>query len=281
MRSRSVLVPFCLVLAAAVWTCGQGSPAGSGAASPSVSAPVSGTSRPGAAPLYAVKIVGWFPHDPRAFTEGLIFLDGYLYESTGRNGRSSIRKVELETGRVVRRYNLPARYFGEGLASWKRTLVQLTWSSRRGFVYNRDTFAIKRRFRYRTEGWGLTQDGKSLIMSDGSNRLTFLDPVTFGPERVLEVWSGGRPVDRLNELEFIKGEIYANVWRTDTVARICPQTGEVTGWIDMSGLRRELPAGQKAEVLNGIAYDAEKDRIFATGKLWPKLFEVEIIEKGK
>jgi glutaminyl-peptide cyclotransferase len=230
-------------------------------------------------PLYKVRIIKTFPHDPDAFTEGLIFSGGFLYESTGMNGKSGIRKVELETGKVVKKFDMPAQYFGEGLTEWDGTLVQLTWRSGKGFVYNRETFSVEKEFTFSGEGWGLTHDGKSLIMSNGSNRLVYLNPKTFEQERVVPVLSGDKPVRLLNELEYIGDELFANIWQKDFVARISPKTGEVTGWIDMSDLRRELPDKQRADVLNGIAYDPKGDRIFVTGKMWSKLFQIEIVSR--
>jgi len=229
------------------------------------------------APLFKVRVVKRYPHDPGAFTQGLIFANGFLYESTGLKGRSSLRQVELETGRVLKRYDLPARYFGEGLTLWNGCLIQLTWLSGKGFVYDLKSFALKRKFSYSGEGWGLTNDGKSLIMSNGTEELLFLDPATMVCKHSLRVLDRGVPVARLNELEYIKGEIFANVWQEDFIAIISPKTGEVAGWLDMSDLREQLP--QDAGVLNGIAFDQEKDRIFVTGKLWPFLFEIEVMKQ--
>lgn len=230
-----------------------------------------------AAPLFKVRIVRKYPHDPEAFTQGLLFANGFLYESTGLRGNSSLRQVELETGRIVKKYDLPSRYFGEGLTLWGGSLIQLTWTSGKGFIYNMRSFSVEREFSYSGQGWGLTNDGKSLIMSNGTAELIFLDPVTMARQHSLPVLDSGRPVCSLNELEYIKGEIFANIWQKDFVARISPKTGLVTGWIDMSDLRRELPSASNAEVLNGIAYDAQKNRIFVTGKLWPLLFQIEPI----
>jgi glutamine cyclotransferase len=230
------------------------------------------------APLFKVRVVKEYPHDPEAFTEGLVFADGFLYESTGLNGRSSLRQVELETGRVLKKYDLPSWYFGEGLSLWNGSLIQLTWKSATGFIYNQASFSLEREFSYSGEGWGLTHDGKSLIMSNGTAELVFLDPQTLVERHSLPVLDRGRPVRFLNELEYIKGEIFANIWQEDFIAAISPKTGQVTGWIDVSDLRKRLVPGSGAEVLNGIAYDAQKDRIFVTGKLWPLLFEIEIIK---
>ena len=231
------------------------------------------------APLFKVRILKRYPHDPFAFTQGLIFANGFLYESTGLNGKSSLRQVELQTGRVLKKYDLPFQYFGEGLTLWHGSLIQLTWTSGKGFVYNMQSFAVEREFSYSGEGWGLTNDGKSLIISNGTEELIFLNPATLVRQRSLRVLDIGEPVRLLNDLEYIKGKIFANVWQEDFIAMISPQTGEVTGWIDMSALRRELPLASSAEALNGIAFDAEKDRIFVTGKLWPLLFEIEVIKQ--
>jgi glutamine cyclotransferase len=223
------------------------------------------------------KVVNVFPHDPTAYTQGLIFRDGFLYESTGLNGRSTLRKVKLETGEVLQQHRLDSKHFGEGLAVWKGQLVQLTWQSNVAFVYDLLTFAPRRTFSYRGEGWGLTDDGRRLILSDGTDELRFLDPQTFREIRRVRVRDGGAPVRDLNELEFIRGEIYANVWHTDRIARISPQTGQVTGWIDLRGLMATGYRLDPEAVLNGIAYDAVKNRLFVTGKLWPRLFEIRAV----
>jgi glutamine cyclotransferase len=223
------------------------------------------------------KVIHVYPHDSSAFTQGLIFLDGHLYESTGLEGRSSLRMVDLETGRVQQEIPVPAKYFAEGLANWGSTLVQLTWQSQIAFVYDRFSFRQLRTFTYKGEGWGLTQDGAHLILSDGSATLRFLDPATFRVVRSIAVKDHGKPVTELNELEYVHGQIYANVWYTNRIARISPATGKVLGWIDLTGL---LPADQHPApeaVLNGIAYDAAHDRLFVTGKLWPKLFEIKVV----
>jgi glutamine cyclotransferase len=227
------------------------------------------------------RIVHTYPHDPQAFTQGLIFLDGHLYESTGLNGRSTLRMDDLETGRVLQSLPLPSKYFGEGLTDWGSTLVQLTWLDHIGFVYDRFSFRQLRTFHYDGEGWGLTHDGKDLILSDGTATLRFLDPDTFRVVRRVVVKDRGSPVTQLNELEFIHGQIYANVWLTDRIARISPTTGKVLGWIDLGGL---LPANERSDpngaVLNGIAWDAAHDRLFVTGKLWPKLFEIKVVPEA-
>ena len=223
------------------------------------------------------RVINTYPHDPKAFTQGLIFLDGHLYESTGQMGHSSLRMVDIQTGRVLQDAHLKQKYFAEGLTNWGGTLVQLTWLSHIGFVYDRSSFRLLRTFRFDFEGWGLTQDGKFLIASDGGSTLRFLDPLTFKEMRRIDVTDKGKPVQELNELEYIHGEIYANVWHSDRIARILPATGQVLGWIDLSGL---LPASEKSTaeaVLNGIAYDAPHDRLFVTGKLWPRIFEIKVI----
>ena len=223
------------------------------------------------------RIVHEYPHDPDAFTQGLVCVDGHLYESTGRNGKSSIRMVDLTTGRVLRRYDLAAKYFGEGLTSWDGELVQLTWENQLGFVYDRSSFAWKRSFHYEGEGWGLTHDDKQFILSDGTAALRFLDPQTFSETKRISVTDEkGQPISNINELEYIHGEIYANIWETDQIVRISPRTGKVLGRIDLSGLMDKSQLTDRDAVLNGIAYDAEKDRLFVTGKLWPKLFEIQL-----
>jgi len=231
-----------------------------------------------ALPAFGYTVVRTYPHDRDAFTQGLQFVDGALYEGTGLNGRSSIRKVNLETGAVLQKRDVSDAYFGEGITVWRNELVQLTWQSGVAFVYDRHTFSPLRTFRYRGEGWGLTHDGTSLIMSDGSEMLRVLDPATFDVRRRVRVTASGSPVRELNELEYVKGEIFANIWQTDRLARIDPRTGNVTGWIDLGGL---LTPRERAstDVLNGIAYDAARDRLFVTGKLWPKVFEVRLVAR--
>lgn len=223
------------------------------------------------------KIIRTYPHDPQAYTQGLLYQDGHLYESAGLNGGSSLRMVDLQTGHVLQSVPVPSQYFAEGLAAWGSTLIQLTWQSHVAFVYDRFSFRLLRTFPYDGEGWGLTQDGKSLILSDGTATLHFLDPATFRETRRVVVKDRGTSITELNELEYVHGEIYANVWHTDRIARVSPATGKVIGWIDLSGI---LPANQHSNpeaVLNGIAYDALHDRLFVTGKLWPRLFEIKII----
>jgi glutamine cyclotransferase len=228
--------------------------------------------------LIGYKVVASYPHDPTAFTQGLLWHEGALYEGTGLEGRSSIRKLEFPSGRVLRQKPLNSQFFGEGLALVGKRLVQLTWQSGRGFVYDLDTFRQIGEFRYDTEGWGLTYDGKMLIMSDGTDTLTYLDPETFEPKKRLRVTFGGQPLKHLNELEWINGEIWANVWMTNQIARISPTTGAVKTYLDLTGI---LPRAQQTgseDVLNGIAYDPVKKRIWVTGKLWPRIFEIRVLE---
>jgi glutamine cyclotransferase len=227
--------------------------------------------------VYGYRTVNAYRHDPAAFTQGLAFADGWLYEGTGRRGQSTLRRVELESGIVRQLYQLPDRFFGEGVTVFGDRIIQLSWQSGTGFVYDRRSFARLEEFSYSTEGWGLTHDGKSLILSDGSATLRFLDPETFAETGQVEVFDSDGPVTKLNELEYVKGEIYANVWPTDRIARIDPATGRVAGWIDLTGLLRPEEYPAPIDVLNGIAYDAAGDRLFVTGKLWPRLFEIELI----
>ncbi len=227
---------------------------------------------------YTYEVVASWPHDRGAFTQGLVYNDhGTFYESTGLNGRSSLREVDPQTGAVLRRVDVAEQYFAEGLTELGGKLYQLTWQHQRGFVYDAATFAKTREFTYAGEGWGLTDDGHSLIMSDGTNAIRFLDPETFAVRRTIRVMRGGQPLRNINELEYIDGQIYANVWLTDYIARIDPASGFLTGWIDMRGLLP--PDGGNADVLNGIAWDAASGRIFVTGKLWPRLFEVRFVPK--
>lgn len=221
------------------------------------------------------EIVATYPHDSDAFTQGLIYDDGELYESTGLYGKSSIRKVDLETGKVLQSEKLDDRYFGEGLTLWQDRLIQLTWVAKKGIVYDRQTLEQVATFTYPTQGWGLTHNEQELILSDGSNILYFIDPDTFEPVKQLQVTENQRPIDKLNELEFVKGEIWANVWLSDYIARIDPETGNVLGWLDLTGIIDPVPTPRQDAVLNGIAYDPESERLFVTGKLWSKLFEIK------
>ncbi|MEJ0065368.1 MAG: glutaminyl-peptide cyclotransferase [Caulobacteraceae bacterium] len=234
-----------------------------------------------AVPVWGVSVVHVYPHDRNAFTEGLFYLDGYLYESTGLNGQSSVRKVDLATGRVLQSHPLGRQYFGEGIVAWNNRLIQLTWQSHVGFIDDLSTFKQLGQFSYAGEGWALTQNGRQIIMSDGTPQLRFLDPKTLKEVRRLTVTADGQPVKDLNELEWVKGEILANIWLTNFIARIDPASGKVTGWIDVTGLMKPAELGGDPDAIpNGIAYDAEHDRLFVTGKRWPKLFEIRLVKRG-
>jgi glutamine cyclotransferase len=231
---------------------------------------------PSRVPVYSYEVVHTYPHDRAAFTQGLVYEQDAFFESTGLYGSSSLRKVELQTGNVLKKIDVPAQYFAEGLALYQGQAIQLTWQTRIGFVYNQETFQEVGRFNYTTEGWGLTHDGTSLIMSDGTDQIRFLDPQTYQVRRTIRVQDRNVGVQRLNELEYIEGEIWANVWLTDRIVRFSPDSGRVSGWIDLTGL---LPASDRlptTDVLNGIAYDAATKRLFVTGKNWPKLFEIRL-----
>jgi glutaminyl-peptide cyclotransferase len=231
---------------------------------------------PTSTPVYGYKVIHTFPHDRYAFTQGLEFRDGFLYEGTGLNERSTIRKVDLESGKVLQEKPLDPRYFGEGITLFGQSLVQLTWQGHRGFVYDSHSFLPLSDFEYPGEGWGLTHDARQVYMSDGTSKIRCWNPKTFAEKRRITVRDAGKPVPMLNELEYVRGEIYANVWLTDKIARIAPSDGHVTGWIDLSGLLTAQEAAT-ADVLNGIAWDASRDRLFVTGKLWPKLFEIRLV----
>jgi len=231
-------------------------------------------------PEYGYDVVHVYPHDPGAYTQGLFYLNGVMYESTGLNGESSVRKVRLETGEVLQKRDIAEQYFGEGIINWKDRLLEITWKSEIGFIYDLNSFAPKGQFMYPGEGWGLTQDGKRIIMSDGTAELRFWDPETLRETGRVTVTDDGRPVDQLNELEWIKGEVFANVYQTNRIARIDPATGKLTGWIDLTGILPPADRFRQVDVLNGIAYDARTDRLFVTGKLWPKLFEIKLVKKS-
>ena len=244
------------------------------------------TTQASGVPEYTYQIVKSYPHDRTAYTEGLVFHDGFLYESTGMNDQSSLRKVKFETGEVVQRRDLPIEYFGEGIIIWKDRILMMTYKSEIGFIYDLATLAPKGDFRYKGQGWAFTTDGKKIYM-DGSRALEaeasdpeirIWDPETLQETGVIKVTDEGRPVQNLNELEWVKGEIFANVWQTDRIARIDPKTGKVVGWIDLTGI---LSPTERigTDVMNGIAYDAKGDRLFVTGKYWPKLFEIKLIKK--
>ena len=228
------------------------------------------------APVADVRVVASYPHDPGAFTQGLLWHGGHLYESTGRYGESSLRRVELQSGEVLQRFDVPQQYFAEGLALLGGRLYQLTWQGGTGFVYDLEGFTPAGTFPYQGEGWGLTTDGTQLIQSDGSNVLRFLDPQSFAVRRTVEVTDGGRPVHDLNELEWVRGEVWANVWHDMRIARIDPAGGRVVGWVDLAPIVPAGLGGGGEAVPNGIAYDEGGDRLFVTGKLWPTLFEVSV-----
>jgi glutaminyl-peptide cyclotransferase len=259
-----------IALVLPVWTC-MASPASAQVAGAPL---VTEAARPPAVLEY--DIVRSYPHDRTAFTQGLIFRDGFLYESTGLNGRSSLRKVVLDSGEVVQRETVPMEYFAEGLTDWKDRLVQITWQSARGLVYDLKSFKQSGSFTYAGEGWGITQDGKRLIMSDGTANLRFLDPDTYAETGKLEVTYQGKPLANLNELEFVRGRIFANVWQSNSIVVIDPQDGRVTAQIDLPNLLSAQDRTGGVDVLNGIAYDARHDRLFVTGKMWPKLFEIRL-----
>ena len=239
------------------------------------------TTSPVTPPTYTYKIIQSYPHDRSASTQGLIIEDNVLFEGTGLRGRSSLRSVDLKTGDILQINELPEQFFGEGITIYENNIIQLTWQSGVGFVYDKSSFELRQEFTYPTEGWGITHDGNRLIMSDGSSTLHLWHPNTFEEIGQLEVFDSNGPVVRLNELEYIQGEIYANIWQTDRIARIDPETGRVIGWIDLTGLLNPEDRSSPVDVLNGIAYDAKNDRLFVTGKLWPKLFEIELICAGQ
>jgi len=243
--------------------------------------------------VYTYQVVKTYRHDPNAFTQGLVFENGFLYEGTGLNGRSTLRKVQLETGNILQIHKLTTKFFGEGITIYKDRIIQLTLRSNVGFVYDKDSFELLQKFNYpilrpgsepalslskgRAEGWGITHDGKRIIMSDGTSTLHFLDPETLKQTGSIKVHDDNVPVSKLNELEYVKGRIFANVWPTERIAIIAPQTGQVIGWINMKGLLNRKNSDQFVDVLNGIAYDDVGDRLFVTGKFWPKLFEIKLV----
>ena len=228
---------------------------------------------------YGYEVVEKYEHDPEAFTQGLVYFNGYLYEGTGLYGYSSVRKVDLATGKVIKQYDLPSRYFGEGITVFSNRLLQLTWQKGLMFAYEIDSFKSLAQYSYDTEGWGLTNDGSHLIMSDGTEVIYFRDPFSFEETGRLRVRDGEKVIKNLNELEFIGGEIWANVWQTDRIARINPNNGNVNGWINLAGLLSDEDRnGRRVDVLNGIAFDGLNQRIFVTGKWWPVLYEIKIVE---
>lgn len=240
-----------------------------------------GIAAQGSTPIASYRVINVYPHDSNAYTQGLIYRDGFLYESTGLRGSSTLRKVTLETGEVVQQRRIDQAHFAEGLSDWKGQLVQLTWQSNVAFVYDLVSFAPRRTFSYTGEGWGLTRDDSRFILSDGTSQLRFLDPETFRELGHVTVTDGTTRIGDLNELEYVRGEVYANVWHTDRIARISPQTGRVIGWIDLRGLMSSGYQLEPEAVLNGIAHDAARNRLFVTGKLWPRLFEIEVIPPAR
>jgi len=231
--------------------------------------------------LYGYKVVNTFSHDPESFTQGLFLEDGILYESTGLNGKSAVKKIDLKTGKVIKSRNMQDKFFGEGLTIVNDKIIQITWRSKTGFVYDKDSLEILRTFSYKAQGWGITSDDKYLILSDGSEILYFMDPKSFVVVGKLEIYDDKGKVSKLNELEYIDGEIYANIWGKDLIARINPKTGYVNSWIDLSGILSKEDRKGKEDVLNGIAYNPENNTLLVTGKFWPKIFEIEIIEKNQ
>ena len=278
-----------LLLLAALWGCDGGSGAQKNslpvdAAPPTNSAATNsnatrGNVSPGGVPVYGYEVVNTYPHDSQAFTQGFVFEDGQFLESTGLEHRSTLRRVEVETGKVLQKVDVPGYFFAEGLTLFGGKLYQLTWRGMKGFVYDPKTFEKTGEFKYEGEGWGLAHDADSLILSDGTDEIRFLDPNTYAVKRTISVTDAGRPVEELNELEYVRGEIYANVWHQNRVARIDPADGRVKGWIDLSGLLKPGEVTNEEAVLNGIAYDERGDRLFVTGKLWPKVFEIKLKQK--
>jgi glutaminyl-peptide cyclotransferase len=228
---------------------------------------------------YAYRVVKTYPHDRAAYTQGLEYRDGIFYEGTGMVGRSSVRRVEAATGRVIQQYDVPQPFFGEGITVFNQQIIELTWTTETGFIYDK-SLRVVRSFKYPGEGWGLTNDGKQIYMSDGSADIRIWDPTTLREIRRITVKDGATPITQLNELEWVKGEIYANVWQTDRIARISPVDGKVLGWIDLTGIISKAERPDPDAVLNGIAYDAALDRLFVTGKYWPKIFEIKLVPKN-
>lgn len=233
------------------------------------------------APQYGYRVIHVYPHDRSAFTQGLEFRAGFLYEGTGLNGHSTLRKVKLDTGQTVQQIALSPEYFGEGITVINQQIVEITWRTEAGFVYDQNSFRRLRSFSYSGEGWGLANDGTQIYMSDGTAEIRVWDPVTLQEKRRFTVRDGSNPVTHLNELEFVRGELYANVWQTDRIVRISPTDGRVLGWVDLAGLLDAADRIEHVDVLNGIAYDVLGDRLFVTGKLWPKLFEIKLVPKAR
>jgi glutamine cyclotransferase len=278
MFTRKRFAFMILSLSLLAGSCGGGA---APAASPATSAEATQTTAgaPARVANFTYEVVRSYPHDANAFTQGLVYHQGIFYESTGLNGGSSLRRVEIATGTVLRKLDVASQHFAEGLALFNGRLYQLTWQSQRAFVYAEDSFNLLDTLSYVGEGWGLTHDGGSLIMSDGSDQIRFLDPATFSVQRTINVQDNGRAIRSLNELEYIRGEIYANIWQTDRIARIDPRSGRVTAWINLTGLLGPEDRQRPVDVLNGIAYDEAGDRLFVTGKLWPKVFEIKLKQR--
>jgi glutamine cyclotransferase len=234
-----------------------------------------------AAPVYTYKVVATYPHSTSSYTEGFFYLNGLFYESTGLEGRSEVLAITPATGKPIQQVSLAPNYFGEGIVDWGPNILGWTWRSHTGFVYDRFSFRVVGQFKYDGEGWGMTRTASEIITSDGSATLRFRNPRTFQETRHIVVKDGTRAVDQLNELEMVKGEIYANIWHSDRIARISPQDGRILGWIDLTGLLPDNQRINSESVLNGIAYDAKGDRLFVTGKQWPNVFEIEVIPKSK
>ena len=264
LKARLVLI---LALSVAGLQCNAGANSGSSN---------SGTPSNAVVVKHGYQIVKAYPHDTGAFTQGLIFVEGKLYEGTGQEGRSSVREVDLETGRILKKVDIPEQFFGEGITLLNGKIYQLTWQHQVGFIYNSQTLEKIGEFNYNGQGWGITNDGRSLIISDGSNRLKFLDPDSFRVTKTIAVTDGRTPIQQLNELEYVNGEIYANIWHDQRIVTIDPQNGRVTGWIDLTGLLQPGAVQNEEAVLNGIAYDQAGNRLFVTGKLWPQLFEIKL-----
>jgi glutamine cyclotransferase len=275
LYSRGRRVFLCLLLAASTASC-QSSP--KNAPEAQASPPIATLAPVKSIPVLTATVIRTYPHDPKAFTQGLEFADGHLYESTGRTGQSTLRECVLESGKVLRKVDLPENEFGEGLTIFHGKIYQLTWLSKKGFIYDQRTFKKIGEFSFSSEGWGLTHDEALLIFSDGSNQLKFIDPVNFTITRTLEVYAGNEAVTNLNELEYLHGQIWANIWHGSRIARINPQSGQVLSWIELAPLvNKEQREGE--DVLNGIAYDARADRLVVTGKNWPELIEIKVNEK--
>ena len=269
--------PAALLLAAAVSiACGDAPAPGAATQSPAGGETGAPPPAAGSTPVYGHEVVASYPHDPEAFTQGLLVADGQLYESTGLNGVSSVRRVDLATGNVLQRVSVDSQYFAEGIAAMEGRLYLLTWRNGKAFVFDRQSLAPRDTLAYGGEGWGLTSDGTSLVMSDGSARLRFVDPRTFAVRRSVDVHDGPSPVSQLNELEWVKGEIWANVWQSEQIARIDPATGAVVGWIDLAGMLTAADRNGKEDVLNGIAYDAARDKIYVTGKYYSRVYEIAV-----